>query len=259
MTNTMSATHTTVTPTGLSATQLIAHRGYQRHFPENSPLAIQQAIRCGAQFVEVDVQFSADGIPVLYHDDSLNRVSGIDGLIKQHTFTDLQKFSAGEPQRFGTKFSDVSIAGLQALVDIMQQHPSVQVLVELKEEATRDYGATFCLQRIHAVLSPVLSRCILISFDLDALQQAQQHGLTRLGAVLRDWSSRFEVAKKLSAEMIICNHLRIPTSDSLQMDNCRVAVYEVDNRKLAQSLLARGASLIETFAIGEMLDHHEQH
>jgi glycerophosphoryl diester phosphodiesterase len=59
------------TPHGIPAGKLIAHRGYQRHYPENSPLAIEKAIECGALFFEIDVQFSADGIPLLYHDDHL--------------------------------------------------------------------------------------------------------------------------------------------------------------------------------------------
>lgn len=251
----MTAAHNTTTPCGIPAQQLIAHRGYQRHFPENSPLAIQKAIDCGAHFVEIDVQFSADGVPLLYHDDHLQRISGIKKILKDFSYDELKAFSAHEPERLGQQFIDnVKISALQVLVDILQQHPNVHALVELKEEATRDYGAAFCLQRIHDVLRPVLPRCILISFDLQALQQANHYGFTRLGPVIRDWSSRFRVAETLSAEMLLCNHLRIPSQDSLHIPQCRVAVYEVDDVAQAKQLLARGASLIETFSIGEMIN-----
>ncbi|MEZ5495052.1 MAG: glycerophosphodiester phosphodiesterase family protein [Pseudomonadales bacterium] len=241
----------------LSANQLIAHRGFQQYFPENSPLAIQKAIEYGAHYIEIDVQFSNDGIPLLYHDDDLQRTSGIAGKLSQYTFAELSAFSANEPSRLCNQFHEVKISPLQTLVEIMQQHRHIEVLVELKEEATRDYGAAFCLQRIHDVLQPVLSRCILISFDIDALRVAKKFGFTRLGAVLRDWSSRHNIANELEAEMIICNHRRIPDRDSLHMENCRVALYEVDDLALAHALLARGADLIETFSIGKLLGTHD--
>ena len=241
------------TPHGIPAGKLIAHRGYQRHYPENSPLAIEKAIECGALFFEIDVQFSADGIPLLYHDDHLKRISGKKGKLNQFHFDALATLTAGEPGRFRQQFSDVRITALSALVRILQQHPAVQVLVELKEEAVREYTAAFCLERSRETLAPVMDRCILISFDIDALRVAHSTGYTRLGPVLRDWTMRHSVAKELDAEMVICNYQRIPARDSLFMPHCAVAVYEIDAIPLAQSLLDRGASFIETFAIGELL------
>ena len=244
---------------GIPAGNLIAHRGYQRHYPENSPLAIEKAIACGALFIEIDVQFSADLIPLLYHDDHLKRISGAKGQLSQYRFAALADMTAGEPDRLGKQFATVKIAPLAALTDILQRHPAIQVLVELKEEAVRDNTAATCLARIHEILAPVIDRCILISFDIDALRTAKEMGFKRLGPVLRDWALRHKIAKELEAELIICNYKRIPAKDSLLMENCAVAVYEVDSITLAQSLLVRGARFIETFAIGELLGTHDRH
>ncbi|HSC75671.1 MAG TPA: glycerophosphodiester phosphodiesterase family protein, partial [Pseudomonadales bacterium] len=182
---------------GIPANKLIAHRGYQRHYPENSPLAITKAIECGAQFIEIDVQFSADGIPLLYHDDDLKRISGIKGKLSEYYFNALKELTAGEPERFKQQFSDVKIAPLSSLVDILRDNPGIQILVELKEEAVRDYTATFCLARIYETLAPVIQQCILISFDIDALRTAKMMGLKRLAPVLRDWALRHEITKEL--------------------------------------------------------------
>lgn len=246
-------THTQHSLNGIPAEQLIAHRGYQQHFPENSPRAINEAIACGAHYIEIDVQFSSDGIPLICHDDDLLRIAGINKKLSAYTFKELASITANEPTRFGTQFQEIKLAPLQALVDIMQANPKVQVLVELKEEATRDYGAAFCLSGIFEVLSPVIDRCILISFDIDALRIAKNYHFKRLGAVLRQWHLRHSIAQELNAEMIICNYKRIPEQDSLHMDECLVAVYEVDHIALGNHLLSRGANFIETFSIGEML------
>jgi glycerophosphoryl diester phosphodiesterase len=237
----------------IPADKVIAHRGYQRHYPENSLTGILKAIECGALFIEIDVQFSADGIPILYHDADLQRISGVHGKLTQYHWRALQEFTAGEPGRFGEKFSAIKITPLSALVELMKQHPAVQVLVELKEEAVRDYGATVCLATLREVLAPAFNRCTLISFAIDALYEAQRMGFQRLAPVLRDWSLRKKLSVELEAELVIINHQRIPKNESLIMDNCGVAVYEIDDIALAASLLERGARLIETFAIGEML------
>ena len=58
---------------------LVAHRGLQSRFPENTLLALKKAIDSGAKYIELDVQFSADCLPIIYHDHDLQRVSGIKG------------------------------------------------------------------------------------------------------------------------------------------------------------------------------------
>jgi len=50
---------------------LVAHRGWQRRYPENTLPAIKGALDAGARYIEVDVQLSADGVPVLFHDRTL--------------------------------------------------------------------------------------------------------------------------------------------------------------------------------------------
>ena len=56
--------------------QLVAHRGYSLRYPENTLLAIEQAFIAGACYVECDVQLTQDGVPVLLHDNNLQRTTG---------------------------------------------------------------------------------------------------------------------------------------------------------------------------------------
>lgn len=235
------------------AAHLIAHRGYQRLYPENSLLAIEEAIACGALFFETDVQFSADGVPLLFHDENLQRVCGRDGKVSQCRWLDLQTFTANEPSRLNQQFISVKIAQLSSLVDILLRFPKVQAFIELKEEAVRSRGATFCLRAIQAALAPVLSRCVLISFDISALQKAKNYGFKRVGPVVKNWKNRQTIARDLSAEVLFCDQKRIPEEEDLHLNDCALAIYEVGDIDTARQLLARGAQFIETFAIGEML------
>ena len=60
----------------INANELVAHRGFRGKYPENTILSITKAIEAGALFVELDVQFSEDKLPIIYHDSELSRVSG---------------------------------------------------------------------------------------------------------------------------------------------------------------------------------------
>jgi glycerophosphoryl diester phosphodiesterase len=60
---------------------LIAHRGASRAAPENTLPAIREAARHGARWVEVDVKLTADGKPVIIHDDTVDRTTNGRGLV----------------------------------------------------------------------------------------------------------------------------------------------------------------------------------
>ena len=65
----------------MSNFELVAHRGYPRHYPENTLIGIEAAIRAGAAYVEVDIQLSSDQVPLLYHDSDMQRLSGKPGAV----------------------------------------------------------------------------------------------------------------------------------------------------------------------------------
>ncbi len=78
---------------GWITTQPIAHRGLHGDgAPENSLAAIERAVDAGYA-VEVDIQLSADGVPVVFHDDNLERMTGEPGklaAVPSHTLRDLE-------------------------------------------------------------------------------------------------------------------------------------------------------------------------
>lgn len=75
--------------------QITAHRGSSREAPENTMAAMKKAVADLADFVEIDVQETKDGVVVLGHDTTLKRVSGINHPISFYTFEELQKLDVG--------------------------------------------------------------------------------------------------------------------------------------------------------------------
>lgn len=67
----------------LQLPQVIGHRGAMAYAPENTLESFREARRRGATWVEIDVKLTADGVPVVMHDASLERTMGIDRLVAE--------------------------------------------------------------------------------------------------------------------------------------------------------------------------------
>lgn len=74
---------------------LISHRGYSSVYPENTMSAFAGALDIGADYIELDVQITKDGQIVVFHDDYLKRITGMEGMIADYTYDELCNFDAG--------------------------------------------------------------------------------------------------------------------------------------------------------------------
>ena len=74
-------------------TDIASHRGGAALWPENSALAFRESLTLGVEQVEFDVQLSADGVPVVFHDETLDRVTDGSGLLATHTVAELRTLS----------------------------------------------------------------------------------------------------------------------------------------------------------------------
>lgn len=81
---------------GLQPVQIAAHRGNSMHAPENTAVAYQEAIDAGADIVELDIQSSKDGVPMLMHDRTLARTTGAKGKTADYTAAQLIAMDAGK-------------------------------------------------------------------------------------------------------------------------------------------------------------------
>lgn len=73
--------------------KVTAHRGYSGLYPENTMLAFQRAVEAGSDEIELDVQLAKDGTVVIVHDETLERLTGVKGMVKDLTFGELKKLN----------------------------------------------------------------------------------------------------------------------------------------------------------------------
>ncbi len=75
----------------LQLPKVVGHRGAAAYAPENTLDSFREARRRGATWVETDVKLTADGVPILMHDASLKRTTGVDRLVAETSAADLPK------------------------------------------------------------------------------------------------------------------------------------------------------------------------
>jgi len=75
--------------------RIIGHRGAAGYAPENTLAAIRKAKVLGAQWVEFDTKITQDGVAIVFHDDALERITGVIGETAKTTLQDMQAFDVG--------------------------------------------------------------------------------------------------------------------------------------------------------------------
>jgi glycerophosphoryl diester phosphodiesterase len=234
----------------------VAHRGYRAAYPENTLIGIQAAIDAGARHIELDIQYSADFEPVIYHDPVMQRVSAVSSRVEDLTEEELRHIPAYEPERLGDRYIRNTVNGLQDLLDILPQFPAVNIFIEVKRSSIRRLGAQFILDDLQRRLAPVAQQCIVISFDQAFVENAAARAFCRTGLVI-------ETAQQLFAESLVAcapdfvfvdvNLLEYYKPLPCPFETSTV-VYEVGDTESAKTLIANGFRWLETFDIKLMLD-----
>lgn len=136
---------------GLADPVITYHRGYSSRAPENTMAAFETALAHGSPRIELDVQMTADGVPVVTHDTSLRRCTGYNANIYNLTYTQVQQLDAG--RWFHRQFTDSYIPTLEEVLALCKGKAELNIEIKpntftptLEAETVRlihayDYGA----------------------------------------------------------------------------------------------------------------------
>ncbi|MGB3306289.1 MAG: glycerophosphodiester phosphodiesterase family protein [Thermomicrobiales bacterium] len=144
-------------------TTIYAHRGASAEKPENTLAAFGRALELGAYGIELDVHLSRDGVPVVMHDERVDRTTDGTGEIAELSLLELQQLDAGGGERVPT---------LAEVCDLVEGR--VHLNIEVKANAAAEAV-------MHEVLQRPNLRWAISSFDWDVLRTVRkQHGQAEL-------------------------------------------------------------------------------
>ena len=113
----------------LNLPKLIGHRGVKNLSPENTIDSITLAHKLGLSWVEVDIKISKDLIPILLHDNSLERTTSGMGLPSEFNYKDLKKLDAGS--FFYNQKTNIYIPTLEEVL-LISNNKKINLNIELK-------------------------------------------------------------------------------------------------------------------------------
>ena len=130
-----------------------AHRGLfdnNTDAPENSLPAFDKAV-AGGYGIELDVQLSKDGIPVVFHDATLKRMCGVDGKVWEYTLEQLQQLKLANSAATIPTFADVLalVDGKVPLIVEYKLDVAQTKVCELGNELLAKYPGAYCIECFH--------------------------------------------------------------------------------------------------------------
>ena len=237
--------------------RFFAHRGGGCLAPENTLAGIRLAARLGYRGVEFDVMLCSDGVPVLIHDETLERTTNGAGLVSQTSLMELRRLDAGG--KMHPVYAGESIPTFaEALACCRQLGLSANVEIKPAAGFARETGNA--VGRIVASAEP--GALLLSSFSEEALLAARESSPTTLRALLfgappPDWRDRL---KDLGCEALHCSqqHMTPELAAEIAAAGIPFACYTVNGVQDASRLFALGAAALFTDRL-DLFDPRSSH
>ena len=236
--------------------RLIAHRGDNTHYPENTLIAIEEAIKAGAVSFECDLQMNADKSLVAFHDADFIRMNGeSESKIYDLSDVEMDQLSVHEPQQFGDKHRPTSVTYFTEIVELMKRYPAVQAYIEIKNDSLQFWGIETVMDKVIESLNGFEDQAVVISFNSSALEYLKTKSRLRIGFVFEEYSNHVKaIASDLNPECLICYYRILPNSGLWEGD-WKWMVYTINDVALMKRLLKRDdIDFIETDDIQAMLN-----
>lgn len=213
----------------MTETIIFAHRGLPVKFAENSLEGFRYAAKHGAEGVEFDVHMTKDKVPVVMHDEEIDRTTDGSGYIKDYTLNEIRKFHLknGEP-----------VPMLRELFEILQDK-DLYINLEFKTNKIHDKGIeaiVLALVKEYHFVHPI----IFSSFNYQTLKNCQQIDPHQQYCFLT------KVPVIFPQRFVRKNHFAAIHPHWYLSSKITQRIWTVDNPKLAKKYMKRGVAGIFT-------------
>jgi glycerophosphoryl diester phosphodiesterase len=234
-----------------SAPLIVAHRGSSIVAPENTMAAFRQAVRDGADAIELDVRLTSDDTVIVIHDSRLDRTTDGRGKVRLRTLGDLRGVSAGS--WFHQKYSAESVPTLDELL-LWIRGERIGLNIELKADRTGRKENRLAELTAALLLRHGLERRVMVSSfhyrllrTMRELMPEMTIGLL-LHPVRHAVRTPVSLARKLRADYIITSgaQLRKRMIGAAHRHAVRIGEYTVNSRSRLDRAVRFGVDMVIT-------------
>lgn len=223
---------------------LIGHRGYPARYPENTLASFRGAMEAGCDMIELDVTLTRDRRVVVIHDDTLDRTTTGKGLVRDHSYKEIESLDAGS--WFNSRFSTERVPELSEVLKLTAGRCMLNI--EIKASA---YEADYPLDAIERQVvnlvetGVAMDRVIISSFDRRILQRIAAMDAPPAIAYISDHAADPLVPEMLLAMKAFSWHPRFTALardqvDMLHAAGLKVFPWTINTRAEAERILALG-------------------
>ena len=227
---------------------VIGHRGAAAYAPENTLEGILTAVEMGVKWVELDVKLSKDSVPVLFHDDDLDRTTNGHGPVAAMSFDDLRDLEAGS--WFSDSFAGIRIPTLEEAIDVILEH-DLGVNLEIKPCPGREKETAEAMLDVLARIWDEPGRLLISSFSHVSLETSMEmaeewaRGLLLESEVPENWQQLAEYLNVTTVNIDGRTASRELVEDIIDLEK-PVLAYTINDPQLARTLRQWGVDAVFT-------------
>ena len=226
---------------------IIAHRGNNYSFPENTLVGLRSSFELGCLAVEFDIQMTNDQTLVVMHDDNTLRTSGTEQSVLSSSYTELASISVHEPERLGTQHQPTPISELSEVLALLNEFPNTHAYIEVKEESLVKWGHQQVIDQLLPTVEAYAKQCTIISFDLPVLTLIREQSGLAIGWVLYHYDEEsLAKANASNPDYLIVDQAELALDTPPWAGSWKWMVYGVDSAELALQHFHNGVEFVET-------------
>lgn len=226
---------------------VIAHRGASAYAPENTHSSFKKAIEMNAEMIELDLVLTKDEVPVIIHDETLDRTTNGTGAPSDFTLAELKELDAGA--WFDEKFKGEPFPTLEELLSYTKD--KIAVNIEIKHEAVTDIAERGIVDKALEVIKRVgvENQVIFSSFDYRVMEHLEKLAPEMPKAILYEESQAgdllpSQLVEKYKVDAFNCSHRQLSDTwlKDLKDNQIPFFIYTVNDTNLMKSLIDMGAA-----------------
>jgi len=221
-------------------------------------MAIQSAINLGLSYIEIDIQLSSDAVPIVIHDDNLQRTVGINKNIYDLTSEQIDTYlvNYSNSQKYDANMLHVST--LEAVVNMLNEYPEITLFVEIKKQSIEHFGLHLVVDAVLQRLKQAIFDVVIISFVAEVVNFLETKGHFSSGWVVSEFDQKNkQQVQQMQPDFLFCNVNKISHPSDLWKGSWQWVLYDVRDPVYAGELLAKGVQFIETGDIVKLANAKE--
>jgi len=230
---------------------VIAHRGASAYYPENTMAAFRGAVEMNAEMIEIDIMLSKEGVPVVFHDATLNDHTDGEGRLDEFTVQELKKLDAGS--WFDPEFAGQRILTLEEVLEFAAG--KIALNIEIKTEAvSQDAEGGVEEKSLELVKEYKMEEYVMFSsFDYRAVRRLKEMDSEISAALLFEKNQSenklpSELITKYRADAFNCSYQQLSKKRFRDLVSYKIPifVYTVDQERRMRKLIKKGVSGVFT-------------